>query len=422
MKRMRGGVLTLSLTLIAIGVSLLGANLGYWNLISVLRWWPAILVLLGAEILIRQALVTHAKQGASPSTVPWDRASVALLIIICLLFAGGYGVAGTLASYGFDPFSVAWDLGWLPSVEVHKTLRTSLDGVSKDIKVLQINANPQKGGTIIVVGEDTLPDNKIEAEVSIIQPGPNEEAATRTADKWNVILTKSGHTAFLVVERPTGVSSKMMGRYEVHVRVPKHVEVKAANTFGGVAIRNVAACSVNNRFGEVSIAGVPGDIFVSNAHAPVTITGSDGNINRKVSPDASADENESGSGATFSVTGRIRVENEFGPVNVLEASGPVSITNKHGDVNVEWETTPVGLNRIENQFGSVSVTLVEPSLRFGALTRFGQITVSEDLEDAIEVRKNDSSPDSARAEGTLGEGLAELDVRNEHGDIRIHIR
>jgi hypothetical protein len=395
MKRIRGGVITLSLTLIGIGISFLGGNLGLWNITELLGWWPVILISLGIEILVRQVWI--GRQG-STSTPSWDRASIALLVIICILMGGGYWVFGPSGSLGV---SWAFEQGFIPPVEVELHPNDALSDLS-GVEILEISSHGGRGGNITIRGETDGQSDRIEVNSLVTQPGPTAEKAAALAKEWDIRIEKTGKTALIHVKRPINVSSRMAGRFDLDIRVPSDITIKVDNQHGSVTVRNVATCSVNNRFGEVDIEGVRGNVTVTNAHGQVSVTGpAEGTVD----------------GA------KIVVGNEFGPVNIIDPGCPIMVTNKHNEVDVWWTSRLYGNNQIYNEFGPVRIALpAEASLELDAETRYGEIQVGPYFQDQIHVHERDRSSSAQVAQGTIGEGGPRLTLRNEHGEILIDSR
>ena len=89
MRSRKIGVLTLGVTLIVFGILyLLRAFIPGWDYISVLRFWPFVLILLGVEVLLSALLP---RPEGEPPAKP-DALSV-ILLFGALLMAGGLAAA-----------------------------------------------------------------------------------------------------------------------------------------------------------------------------------------------------------------------------------------------------------------------------------------------------------------------------------------
>ena len=85
MKSRKIGVLTLGVSLVAFGVLyLLRAFVPGWNYLTVLKFWPFVLILLGVEVLL-SALLPR-KEGEPPAKV--DALSVVLLFLTLFMACG----------------------------------------------------------------------------------------------------------------------------------------------------------------------------------------------------------------------------------------------------------------------------------------------------------------------------------------------
>ncbi|MCL2301593.1 MAG: DUF5668 domain-containing protein [Firmicutes bacterium] len=85
MKSRKIGVLTLGASLVAFGVLyLLRVFVPGWSYMTVLRFWPVVLILLGAEVLL--SVFWPRPEGEPPAK--FDAASVVLLFVTLLLACG----------------------------------------------------------------------------------------------------------------------------------------------------------------------------------------------------------------------------------------------------------------------------------------------------------------------------------------------
>ncbi|MDR2686562.1 MAG: DUF5668 domain-containing protein [Oscillospiraceae bacterium] len=85
MKSRKIGVLTLGVSLIAFGaLYLLRAFLPGWDYLTVLRFWPVVLILLGVEVLL--AALLPRPEGLPPAKV--DALSILLLFVTLFLACG----------------------------------------------------------------------------------------------------------------------------------------------------------------------------------------------------------------------------------------------------------------------------------------------------------------------------------------------
>jgi len=378
---MRAGVFTLALSLMGLGGALLATNLGYLRLTEVLRWWPVIILLLGAEVLVRQSWV---RTRGGPGSVVWDRVATVLVVLLCLALAGVQGVAAAFEQVG--PCFV-WETGWFPTVKVDRVLTGALD-VDGSITTLEVPFDAFRSVQVVGGGD------RVEAEVSVSQPGRNQEEATRLAGEWQLGLEVTGGTVFVRVQHPAAVSGRTRGSWRLLVRVPSRLAVGVSNEHGDVDVRGVAGCRISNRFGEVSVTEVPGAVEVVAQHGPVTVT------------------------ASGSEGAAVTVESGFGAVEVRQARGPVRVRNRNGEVRAEWDAAPGRECRLETEFGPMEVVLpAGAAVRLDAETSFGEIEVPAEWNVRTELRE----PEYAAARGTVGGDGFPLILRNRHGPIRIRL-
>jgi len=85
MKSRKIGVLTLGVALVAFGLLyLLRVFVPGWNYLTVLRFWPFVLILLGAEVLL--SAFWPRKEGEAPAKV--DALSIVLLFVTLFMACG----------------------------------------------------------------------------------------------------------------------------------------------------------------------------------------------------------------------------------------------------------------------------------------------------------------------------------------------
>ena len=345
---MRIGALSLAFTLIGIGVAVLLCNLGICEYSSVLRWWPVVLVALGAELLIRQ-YVGRGHGGAFPG---WDRVSVALVTLISLfLAAASWLVVGPGFALGM---SWAHSVGLIPTSQVERRIDQSAE-VPREVTAVEVVAPDWPVTKRIQGGSDTL-----RAELHVFQAGRTEEEARRLASEWRLNVATHGDVIRVQAEPPSVTPSTPLvrgtGSRQLVIHVPSRLKVKVGGGSGLVEVIDVAGCEVVNRFGDVQVNRVPGPVKVTNEHGAIRIEGDTIRL------------------------GNVTVENGFGPVRVSGAKGPLTLLNRHGEVSVEWADNPTGDSRIENEFGLMRVVLLpNPSLRLDVETRFGKLNLPSSL-------------------------------------------
>ena len=85
MKSRKIGVLTLGVSLVALGLLyLLKVFFPAWNYLTILKFWPIVLILLGVEVLLSAFLPR--KEGEPPAKL--DALSIVLLFVTLFLACG----------------------------------------------------------------------------------------------------------------------------------------------------------------------------------------------------------------------------------------------------------------------------------------------------------------------------------------------
>jgi len=149
----------------------------------------------------------------------------------------------------------------------------------------------------------------------------------------------------------------------------KAITVENAN--GNVTGTTIAAgIQIRNRFGNVELEKVEGNMTVHNANGGVDVTG---------------------------VKGTADVENQFGPIRLADVSGPVKIESRNGDVDVENSAG----GKIRNTFGKVRVTN----------------TTRGDVGLEIDNMNGDIAVGSVKGNATFSTSFSHLDALNVSGDV-----
>lgn len=314
--------------LIALGVIMITARLNGWQAVEyIIKWWPAVLILLGAEIVVTSLLFK-----SEGTKIKVDGFSIAMIIFILFICLGAYGAVSLFngASFHID--------GFHPGSKYHsrfnKSFSINADGRDK------IEINNEFGNVTVSRGSgDSV---EIEAEIEI--DNNDEEYAKNISES---IISVDDGSPIVITAKPQeyykGNGTIRNVSIDYTVKVPENLSVYVKNSFGGIDIRSAPrSVNVENSHGSVNTNSIAGDLYIENSFASVNVNGVGGKAEV---------HNRNGSVIVKNVNGSLTVENEFASVKVSDIKGNAKITDKNGSVDAE----KIGGNlEIDNKFGSIN--------------------------------------------------------------------
>jgi DUF4097 and DUF4098 domain-containing protein YvlB len=316
-------------------------------------------------------------------------------------------------------------------------------------------------GDIVV---NTGTGDKLRVTVKKHVDAENQSDADKLNQATHPAITADGHT--LTVAAAAADSSLHMGpfagpslRADLEIELPRkasleittqHGDVKIAGRDGDVAITdahgdisvsdvngdvkltmNHGDASVSQIKGNTEISGHASDVSVSDVSGTVSLSGdffgdtSLAKVGKTVRFTSSRTTMEMGALAgelkmdsgdltVRSASGGFRIHTRSKDLHLEDVSGDVEVENSNADVELHAGKLPLGNVAINNRRGPIQVYLPEPAaFQLDATSRGGQIH-----SDFGEI-KIESSNDSAKGSGSVGNNGRRLELTAEHGDIDI---
>lgn len=185
-----------------------------------------------------------------------------------------------------------------------------------------------------------------------------------------------------------------------------------------IALPDDTPLSVQNRFGNVTLTDVQGDVKVQSANGNVQMAGGRGqrdidnmfgNVELRSQQGAIKVASANGNIVVDNNTGVVRVDNRFGDVTVTNNGGNVTISSSSGSVAVSNVTGEVS---VTHSFGSVSAKGVSAGVN--VQNSNGAITL-DDVSGAITARGGFQGVTITNAGGSIT-------VDNQHGPLTVESR
>lgn len=444
--RQRSSGIFSGIVLVAVGVVLLlhnyrGLDLGD----ALLRWWPLILIFLGAIKLYDRVAIGRSGEARSARITGGE-----ILLVIGMLT-----LLSCVVAYDYTkgvikdrmPFEMGdaypFDLDVSP-MTVPPNARVTIRGGHGDITVRagdasEIRVNGKKN--VHGWSEDDAQHRSAAVSVQIVQNG----------DGYEVHPTGSGSS-------DSGISIDMV------VQVPKKSQVFVRNDRGDITVSDMAA--------PVSLTNTNGDVEVHNTNSDVTIEMHRGDV--KVS-DTTGDVKISGRGGEVDVastTGSFTLDGEFyGPiradkiakgvrflsqrtdltltkltghletssgnmeivdapgdlalrtnrysVTIENASGKVKVDNRDGDVDLRFSNPPKDDIDVNNANASISLTLPSAS-SFGINANCHSCDVDSEFS-ADTLKKTSTDSGNSSLTGKYGSARGpQITLTTSYGAVSIH--
>jgi len=373
LNRYRIGTITLALTFIGLGVLTLWANLTaqpVWQ--GIAKWWPVVLILLGAEVILR-----HTLAGGQPPR--WDALSIVLLFFLI----GGLALGSTvMAVPGVPRFTVMTARG-MPRF-VANVLGTRAELTHER----QIELSLQSGGNLRIdnlmgsvrVVPVTTAEYRARADIRVVDI--NEDAAAKLADGVRVDFT-GGSKPVLAVTIPPRLQGQSV-TIDLTVTVPDRMNLDVKTSFGDVDIQDIEGdLHLDTRHGNVRLADLVGDLKAFSQFG--ILEGS------RLEGDVQIRGNHLGV-ELDTVTGTVEVDTGFQEVNLANIKGSVEVKTEHGPTILENIAGDVS---VVSSYAAVDIDQVEGTVDLE--TSHGRVTFAADQVDA------------------------DVDITNEYGDIVLEL-
>lgn len=318
---MMGGIgrITLAVTMIALGLGLLAHNLNLINGLALIRWWPLLLIMLGAEIVIRSR-----KNGQGQRLDGFS-------LVIILFLAGVLAVSSWFVNW-FPMGSDLLDLvrGPWSGRSTHKEVVTAEQTVTSAAR-LRVELGVS---SVRIVAAPEGEEDQVTAKATVTAWGINEAEALRAAQQVRLDLEEQGDEMVLTLkewERGSGPDPSFA--VDLEVSVPRHMGATVVTNLGEVAVEGLA--------GHVTVAADVGDVQLRNLSGPVDVTAHVGDIEIHMAGDVPA---------AVDLTSRLGDVQVEGVAAVMERRGTSAFTSfRLGDGSV-----PV---KAQAEIGSIRFTV-----------------------------------------------------------------
>ncbi|WP_202708069.1 DUF4097 family beta strand repeat-containing protein [Sporosalibacterium faouarense] len=435
MKRRKIGIITLAITLIALGGFLLANNFLELNsrLISSLLW-PSIIIIFGLEIIISKIIFDRKDQDVKASI---DGISVVLLIIVIVITSVVSTVSFSITPFRFNlsnifngrnPFyshSSTYSKDY--EIILNNRDKITIDNIYGNVKI-----EKTKGDKIKVLAEISMDYNDQEYADEISEKLIEISEREDRIDIESMVETYNGNNTIgnirvsLFIQTPPDVEVEVENGYgDVSIEeINKNVKIE--NEHGQVELRSInGSVDVTNSYDRVEVEKVTQDVKIINKHGEVNIKKVDGNILVRNSYDAinieevKGDleiENSHDKIYVDNIDGNVEIVSQYGDVEVKDANKEIDIRNRHGKILVRAEDIIEGDIDIVNEFGDIDIDLLEDQEgKISAYTKHGEIYTDFDLEINEDVTENS-------LDGKLGESEVEIQIETKNGNIEINIR
>ena len=454
--RRSAGAIFWGLTLVSVGGLLLANNMGYsiriWP--YVIRYWPALLIGWGLLKFVDYFRFRHAGDNRPLFT----GGEIALLILV--IFAGS--AITTAANVSPDLGNVfeigdfdLWDItGNNFTYDQHQEMNVK---AGSEIEILNmfgsVDVRPSDSDRIVLSVKKTIrAANKDEADrldkdftFSIKDEGSKYRIVSNRDDGFagtGIRTQRQGYKSSLTIQVPKhsmlhldnrngGVSVRdltgnqnIVDRYgEVEVRNVTG-DLQLENRNGGVTVQDVTgAVSINNRYSNTTVKNIGGSLEIDTRNGSVDVSGVKGNAAIANSYAPITVENVQG---TLTITGRnnsldvqhvegdLKADNSYQNVNIRDPRGAVAVNSRNGEVAVSFERPPQKDVVISSRYGNVTLELPSAaSFNLDARTQYGNVNSEFDG-----IRTTSSRNDQSLT-GQTGQGgpLIRVDLRN--GNIQI---
>lgn len=192
----------------------------------------------------------------------------------------------------------------------------------------------------------------------------------------------------------------------VRARVPREFSVEVTTRAGRVDIEEVAGTvEVRTTGGNIDVDQISGDLELHTTGGTIDATEIEGDTEASTT---------GGSIRLEDVTGNVEARTSGGEIRIEEVEGEVDAETTGGSIRVSWTAAPAG--ELRTTGGNIEVELPEDSgVQLQARTLGGHVEIDDDLMFSGRAERN-------HADGQLGAGGPNLDLRTTGGSVRIRRR
>lgn len=354
MRKWRVGTISMGILLVVTGVLLLVSELqGLSGAMLIMRWWPAILIVLGLEIL---AYIFLSKEDQPK--IKFDGLSIFLTVFIILISTGVYATHSFLKSdlanrffeeVGFYKYESVFDKSY--EVDAINVKRLEIDNSHGNITVRKYEGDQIKIEAVITIKSNDALDMEAIAE-RVVSVSEAQTTVIRTQQEGIM---------------PPNRRQQLSVNY--HISVPKELTHQITNKYGNTSLENLSGnIVVESSFGKTEVRDIQGDV---------------------------------------------RIESSFGEVRVRDISGRLEIENEHGNILYRTNKTAAQDIHLKSKMGSITTELAKDQQgSFKAATQFGKIHLEGFNNNNPEQEINKQNWND-----TIGATTPVINLEAEHGNI-----
>ena len=183
-------------------------------------------------------------------------------------------------------------------------------------------------------------------------------------------------------------------------------DVVVTNRYGPVTLNRIGgSANVENRYAAVEITDIEGQTVINNRYSTIEVRGAGGDVrvrgrNNRVELDE--------------VQGAVDVDTSYRDVEARNLRGSVSIANRHGDVRLRFDRPPTNDIAVTGDYSDVEITLPSDSdFSLEVQTRSG------DFDSDFGGFERDESGRNLRVTGQVGDSGPRITVNTARGEIRL---
>lgn len=358
MRKWRVGTISMGILLVATGLLLLLSEIQGFNGASmIMRWWPAILIVLGIEILA-YIMFSHEEQPK----IKFDGFSIFLVVFIVLVSSGVYGVS-TFVKSDFSQ-AIFGEIGYFKNETI---INKNYEIDSAKVKKLQINNSK---GQIQVNEYD---GSTIKVDVAIMVKNNDEESALNLVQ--DLVDVMEGETLSLNTRSASLLDDTRNYQVTINyaVKVPKEMEFDINNKYGDIILEDLKGnAKIVGKHGSVEVDNIQGDVLIENSF------------------------------------GETRVKNIIGKVEIDNEHGEIFFSNKqvaNQDIILNCKMSGINLELPRQQEGS-----------FEVFTKFGEITM-DGFDSELSINTDETEQE---LKGTINKAKPVIILKAEHGSINLN--
>ena len=382
-KIVKVGPITMALGLIIFGTIMLLNNFVHSPLLlNTWKLWPLLLVGLGVEFLIRDALRKN-----SSEQVDLQFSWISILLIGFIAFAGftssvAYKIAGSS-----DIDQLIQENLFGNAVNYTRTFEEA------PIEIKETGTKLALDNTNGIVSVKPSSDNKVYITGEIIAYASSKEEAKRRSEEVTIELQATKEINIKsIMPNQYGIMGISLGesfKVNYEILVPKGMILNLNNDVGEVTLEDIESqVTINSQVGKVFATDIIGDLTIENQTGGINVAG---------------------------ISGRLNLATETGRIDIKDPGADVVAETSTGRVELVSNNPLQGKYDISTETGRIDIFLPEESdLAVDAFSGTGSIDAPKPF--ALDVDREGSRE---TATGKIGSGTGSLKVKTQTGRISL---